>query len=172
MDHFKDTLNIAQTVANEIVPEWTMLKTLLYKRYGANLHKTSWISIHKLFGDVVPNIPGLMDLVLTIPATSVEAERGFIVMKRVKTDFRNRLHNRALSDLLRIILLSPAEADFQPDAAVEHWFTSTDHRESTSRNSVDVEDPEEVDEDDDCLGLSDLLGDAARSRVTQSMLPV
>ncbi|XP_041365354.1 uncharacterized protein LOC121380553 [Gigantopelta aegis] len=110
MDHFKDTLNIAQTVANEIVPEWTMLKTLLYKRYGANLHKTSWISIHKLFGDVVPNIPGLMDLVLTIPATSVEAERGFSVMKRVKTDFRNRLHNRALSDLLRIILLSPAES--------------------------------------------------------------
>ena len=49
-------------------------------------------------------------MIPTIPATSVEAERGFSVMKRVKTDYRNKLRNLAMNDLLRIILLSPSEA--------------------------------------------------------------
>ena len=66
--------------------------------------------INRQFGDVTSSVLVLIDLVLTIPATSVEAERSFSVMKRVKTDYRNKLRNPAMNDLMRIILLSPSVA--------------------------------------------------------------
>jgi hAT family C-terminal dimerisation region len=47
----------------------------------------------------------LIDLVLTLPVTSVENERFFSCMKRVKTYLRNRCGNERLSDLLVIACL-------------------------------------------------------------------
>jgi len=100
----------------------------------------------------------LIDVVLCIPATSVEAERGFSVMKQVKTDFRNRLKNPALHDLLRIILLSPPEAEFDPKKAIDHWYNTLDRRKS-GQQSTEVVDLE--DDIDDCADLNDLLHSAA-----------
>ena len=94
------------------------------------------------------------DLILSIPATSVEAERGFSVMKRVKTDFRSRLTSRALNDLLRIILLSPPEAEFEPEPAITHWYNATDRRDVSKQPAHS--DEEEMDD----VPLADLLHDA------------
>ncbi|KAK2162687.1 hypothetical protein LSH36_93g01053 [Paralvinella palmiformis] len=73
------------------------------------------------FADFADNIRGMIDFVLYIPATPVEAEQGFSVTKRVKTDIRNKLKTPALQDLLRIMLLSPSEAEFDPKKAINHW---------------------------------------------------
>ena len=78
-------------------------------RHGAELHTTSWSTINRQFGDVPGSVLALIDMILTILATSVEAKRGCSVMKRVKTDYRNKLRNPSMNDLLRIILLSPSE---------------------------------------------------------------
>ena len=102
----------------------------------------------------------LIDLVLTIPATSVEAERSFSVMKRVKTDFRNKLANPALNDLLRIILLSPAEVGFDPLPAIQHWHTALQRRQPRERPAPQTEETEEEDEDS-LPSLTDLLQDAS-----------
>ena len=52
---------------------------------------------------------------------------------KVKTDFHNKLGNLALNDLLRIMLLSPPEAEFNPEKATNHWFGALEHRESLQR---------------------------------------
>ena len=96
-------------------------------RHGAELHTTSWSTINRQFVDITGDVLALIDLILTIPATSVETERGFSVMKRVKTDYRNKLRNPAMNDLMRIILLSPSEAAFDPAPAIEHWYGALQH---------------------------------------------
>ena len=45
-----------------------------------------------MYGEDTSNVLSVIDLVLTIPATSAEAERGFSVMKRIKTDFRYEIN--------------------------------------------------------------------------------
>ncbi|KAK2149533.1 hypothetical protein LSH36_447g00023 [Paralvinella palmiformis] len=127
----------------------------LLRRHGDNLHIVSWQTINRQFADLAGNMLALIDVVLCIPATFVEAERGFSVMKRVKTDFRNRLKNPALQDLLRIIHLFPPEAEFDPKKAIDHWYNT---RESGQRSTkvVDLED-----DIDDCADLNDLLHSAA-----------
>ena len=150
--HFTNILAAANVDIESITPEWVMLKTLCYCRHGDNLHTVSWQAINRQFAHLAGNMLALIDVVLCIPATSVEAERGFSVMKRVKTDFRNRLKNPALQDLLRIILLSPPEAEF------DHWYNTLDRRElgQWSTEVINLED-----DIDDCADLNDLLHSTA-----------
>lgn len=42
-------------------------------------------------------------------------------MKKVKTDWRNRLQNTALTSCLRILLEGPNEDDFNPVPAIDYW---------------------------------------------------
>ena len=70
------------------------------------------------------NIVSLIDLLLAIPATSAEVERGFSYMKCVKTDWRSRLRDTMLTDLLRIQIDSPEISDYEPSAAIDMWLSS------------------------------------------------
>ena len=116
-------------------------------RYGAELHTTSWSTINRQFVDITGDVLTLIDLILTISATSVEAERGFSVMKRVKTDYRNKLRNPAMNDLMRIILLSPSEAAFDPAPAIEHWYGALQRRQCCRRPAPhDVDSANSVEE--------------------------
>ena len=90
----------------------------------------SWGTINQLYKDVAPNVLRLVDLLLTIPATSAEAERGFSIMKMVKTDKRNRMQGASLNTLMRIVLLSPPEDLFEPLPAVHLWFEACRRRET------------------------------------------
>ena len=58
---------------------------------------------------------------MTLPASSAECERGFSAMKLVKTDSRNKLTTSALTDVLRINLLSPPIGEFDPTKAIHKW---------------------------------------------------
>ena len=68
-----------------------------------------------------------MDLVLTIPASSAECERGFSHIKRIKTTDRNCLDERSLSDLMTIKLEGPSIEMFNLVPAINAWF-SAGHR--------------------------------------------
>ena len=46
------------------------------------------------------NILKLMDLILTLPATSSEVERGFSQMKLIKTNIRSKLSTENLNNLI------------------------------------------------------------------------
>ena len=70
---------------------------------------------------VCPNILSLVDLVLTIPASSADAERGFSRLKYTKTDARSRLLDTTLSDQLCIMLESCEIKHFDPSPAIDLW---------------------------------------------------
>ena len=131
----------------------------LMLRHGNDLTSTSWQTINREFVGEARSVLLLIDLLLSIPATSVEAERGFSTMKLVKTDFRSKLSNTALNSLLRIVLLSSTEAEFNPTPAIEHWYNAVGRRQGTGRRQND--DDSSDSDDDSAVPLADLLQDAA-----------
>ena len=70
------------------------------------------------------NVLALIDLMLTLPASSAEVERGFSQMKLLKSDVRSRLTQERLNDLMTIKMLSPGIKDFTPTEAINAWNTS------------------------------------------------
>ena len=51
-------------------------------------------------------ILSVIDLVLTMPSSSTECERGFSLMKKLKIDIRNKLSEESLSDNMVVQLES------------------------------------------------------------------
>ena len=78
-EHFEEPLKIAGVDWNLLQIEWDLLKNQVYQRFSTQLASTKlkWNQVNKAFRRDVPNILDLIDLVLTIPASSAECERGF-----------------------------------------------------------------------------------------------
>lgn len=81
--HFKEVLNSAGVCEEKIPDQWTILKSKLYQE--GNLRNLSWSEVNRLHKDLCPDVLHLMDLVLSIPASTAACERGFSAMKQVKT---------------------------------------------------------------------------------------
>lgn len=67
----------------------------------------------------------VIDLMLTLPPTSVTCETTFSQMKLIKTSRRTRLQPSTLRDLLVVKLESPDVKAFNPEPAIDHWLVST-----------------------------------------------
>ncbi|KAI0212098.1 hypothetical protein LSAT2_002989 [Lamellibrachia satsuma] len=93
---FGQVLSSSALDVSKVEPEWTKLKSLLYTSYPT-VKKLSWEEVNLSFGTQCPNVLGFIDLILTLPASSVDAERGFSHMKFVKSDWRSRLSDTHLS---------------------------------------------------------------------------
>ena len=135
----------------------------------SKIRSMTWQTINREYHDVAPNFLQLVDLILTISATSAEAERGFSELKLLKTDNRNCLAMSSLNTLLRIRLLSPVVEAFDPGAAIEHYNKALNRRKSAPKTKVVKElVGVESDEDDDpeldiplATLLTDILKDQA-----------
>ena len=77
-----------------------------------------WEQINIAFGDIASHF---LVVVLSIPAHSVECERGFSLMKLVKSDWRNSLTDEAVTDIMRITLQSADIKEYNPDPAIHLW---------------------------------------------------
>ena len=110
--------------------EWEKVKNLIYSNadWEKKLKSTSWKALNRSHSDQLPNVLGLIDLILTIPASTAECERGFSGMKRVKSDWRARLNTSTLSDLLLVLLEGPSIDDFEPLRACQLWADHCDRR--------------------------------------------
>ena len=74
----------------------------------------SWQVINSMFHYQCQNVLGLIDLILTLPAASTDAERGFSKMKYAKNDFRSCLSDDHLIDQMMIMLDGKTESMFDP----------------------------------------------------------
>lgn len=72
-----------------------------------------------------PDVLDLVDALLTIPATTADCERGFSVMKQVKSDWRSCLKGETPSDFLKTQLCSPDIKDFDPIKAIDIWHADS-----------------------------------------------
>ena len=88
----------------------------------------NWEEINSKYGTEQPNILSLVDLVLTLQAHSADCERGFSCLNCVKNDWRSRLGNVAVSNLLYIVLHTPNIKQFDPLPAIRLWDSTVKRR--------------------------------------------
>ena len=73
----------------------------------------TWADVNQHYQAIALNFLRLVDLLLTIPATSAEAERGLSSMELIKNKLRSRLQEKNLYNILRIVMLSTSEDEHQ-----------------------------------------------------------
>ena len=81
-EDMRDTILIAASLS-------TYHCCIMYYRFP-DTSSVTWRQVNDDLGDKRPSVHPLIDLVLSLPASSAEAERGFSLMKIIKTDWRSR----------------------------------------------------------------------------------
>lgn len=124
--HFKHFLSVE---SGDILNEWELLKVLIYERFGDALETQTWKSIQqKLSGDGLENVFLLIDMIRTLPPTSVKNETTFSAMKLTKGKRRGRMKNSTLNDLLTVQIQSSNVENFDPDESIQCWMKTPSGR--------------------------------------------
>ncbi|KAK1901792.1 Zinc finger protein 862 [Dissostichus eleginoides] len=109
-----------------VIQEWTSYKQ--HVLVGSFKDKTQAEIMQLLasekdeWAEIYPNLRLLSSAGLVIPVSSVNCERDFSTMNRVKTDLRNRLKGEHLAACLRIAVNGPAPEAFPYAQALELFF--------------------------------------------------
>ena len=123
VQHYKELFMFP---SDEILEEWLTLKSILYRRYGKDIHNTRWQDINKALGllGTVDKVLRVIDLILSIPASSSANERDFNVMSLIKTNRKSWLKNKTLSDLMVINRETPGIKEYDQADDVNLWMSS------------------------------------------------
>ena len=84
-------------------------------------NEPAWADVFKSAQSSCPNVLQLIALLLSLPASSADCERGFSLTKVIKSDFRSRLRDTTVTNLVKIQLHSPDIEDFDPMPAIHRW---------------------------------------------------
>ncbi|XP_027630683.1 E3 SUMO-protein ligase KIAA1586-like [Tupaia chinensis] len=134
--HYEPVLEAANVEIDEVDTEWSMLKLEIYARFQ-NIRKLTWDFVNSIYLHKYPNILTLVDLVLTLPASSAEAERGFSQMRRTKSQSHAKINTESMTDILIIQLNSPDISNFDPRKAIHLWNTRTPSSTGDTRPNSD-----------------------------------
>lgn len=126
VNHFRPVLETSGIHAENVMDQWTVLKSLMYQEPQFLSHPhLSWATVNRTHQHSCPDLLAVIDLVLSLPASTADCERGFSTMNMVKSDWRSSLLSDTLSDLLIIHLCSPEIKDFDPSTAVMLWHKNS-----------------------------------------------
>ncbi|XP_033726286.1 uncharacterized protein LOC117315953 [Pecten maximus] len=144
-----------------MLPQWRRLKTLVYQRYGTTVEALDWVIVNRaLKNQEVDDILSLIDLILSLPPTSVFNERAFSHMKLIKGERRARLSSEAMSDVMMVKTQTASVKEFNPDAAITRFLTKTpcggQRRPDFCRKSKTSEAEAEQNIEDDGIGCVEL----------------
>ena len=89
---------------------------------------TRGVMTHLLKGEELKSLTKLAAIGLLLLLSTVDCERGFSTLSRVKTDLRNRLCNRTLNNLLIISIEGPDTEDYPYDKACNLWASWRNRR--------------------------------------------
>ncbi|KAM9167867.1 sperm flagellar protein 2 [Mergus octosetaceus] len=121
--HYEVVLEAASVKISEVETEWSMLKLELYNRFQ-NIQTLTWDLVNSDYSKKYPNILTLVDLILTLPASSAETERGFSQMKFIMMHLHSKLVSESVTDLMIIQMNSPDIKKFDPKKAIHLWNSS------------------------------------------------
>ncbi|XP_023932929.1 zinc finger protein 862-like [Lingula anatina] len=113
---------------SELLTEWVFLKSYVYNRHGSNLKSLTWTSVLPLVAREYKNISLVMDLLLTLPPTSVNNETTFSRSKLTKNKRRGHLQTSNLNDILVVETCSPPVEEFDPKNSIDHWMVTPSGR--------------------------------------------
>lgn len=92
-------------------------------RFGSCLAHLAWETVNSSFGqNGIQNILGLIELLKSLPPTSVLNETAFNQMKLIKTDRRHRLSAQHLNDIMLVKIESSSIQDFDPTPSINKWM--------------------------------------------------
>ena len=98
---------------------------MLSRLTGLTSHPLTWAVVHRSLGDMgVNNILALVDLIHSLPPTTVLNETSFNQMKLIKTSRRHRMAGPTLNDCMVVRLESASVREFDPSPAVTRWLVS------------------------------------------------
>ena len=106
--------------------EWTALKASIYAQpdWLQCIKCVTWPELHRKFSTEAPNVFIVIDLVLSLPVSTAECERGFNTLKQIKNDWRSSLASDTTNDLMTILLCSPDISNYNPNEAIQLWLAS------------------------------------------------
>jgi len=102
--------------------EWYFFKEIVYQNYQNFNIKEFFSHLFENYSTAYPNIMKLIEIVYSIPFSSVECEREFFKQNIIKSDLRNRLSNNTLHLLLLISLDDIQIQDFDFNQALTIWL--------------------------------------------------
>lgn len=102
-------------VFNSVVAANSQLKQLPPRELMTHILSTT--EIQAMF----PNLSKLAAIGLLLPMSTVDCERGFSALSRIKTNLRNRLSSRILNDLMTITVEGPPPSEFPYEQACDIW---------------------------------------------------
>ncbi|XP_034084354.1 uncharacterized protein LOC117554177 [Gymnodraco acuticeps] len=115
-----------QADCNEVLQEWSSFKQQLivgpFKDLDQQQVMQELASEVGEWGLLYPSLSKLAAIGLTIPVSSVNCERDFSTLNRVKTDLRNRLQGEHLATCMRLSINGPPTRDFPFRRALELFF--------------------------------------------------
>lgn len=130
-DHFKEVLEEDDVSKEELLAEWSLLKLLIKQKIpkeleGGTIH---WNAVNKaLQGQGVEIALSIIDLIRTLPPTSVRNECAFSVMKLTKNKQRARLSAPRLNSLMTVSIQGASIAEFDPKPAIDTFMVTSSGR--------------------------------------------
>lgn len=132
--HFKTTLEGAGFKASMCLVEWPDFKKSVCEQLDKKISVVDFLgNMLTIYKDTYPNICALLSIVLVLPVSTADAERGFSLMKRIKTDWRASLTPPSLTNLMTIKLSKVTLQDFNPTAAHGLWLSEGRRVESSKK---------------------------------------
>uniref|UniRef100_A0A1A8GAA0 HAT C-terminal dimerisation domain-containing protein n=2 Tax=Nothobranchius korthausae TaxID=1143690 RepID=A0A1A8GAA0_9TELE len=162
--HFKPVLEDAGVQVDKVADEWTILRSKVYQQpdWLEFIKKVTWCELNRRYFEECPNVLQLVDLLLTLPASTAECERGFNHMKMIKSDWRSSLSGKSVGELMSVLLLSADIKNFDPKPAINIWFHDVQQRrrldfmDGKTSTAAEMDDAE-PEEDFMCVGQGCLL---------------
>lgn len=121
--HFQSILILKGCDVNKISSEWDDAKFFIKEQKQlAPLITDAELWVMVLKNALFFNFSFVIIIMMCLPTTTADCERGFSLMKRFKTALRSRLGIRFVSSMMAVKLNTADEEDFDPRPFVESWW--------------------------------------------------
>ncbi|XP_069819635.1 zinc finger protein 862-like [Dendropsophus ebraccatus] len=109
-----------------IQAEWRQLKFLVKGQFADLSYSSLWETVisKEPYCTDFGNVLHLIHIMLILPISAAQCERGFSAQNRIKSQVRSSLHISTLEDLIRISSEGPSLELFNPEPSVKRWFNS------------------------------------------------
>ncbi len=110
--------------------EWRLLKTLVKGQFSDKSYCSLWevLLTKEPYCTDFQNVLHLVEIMLVLPISAAQCERGFSAQNRIKSKVRNSLHVSTLEDLIRISTEGPSLEQFDPEPCVKLWLSAKKKR--------------------------------------------
>ena len=115
-------------VDTTLIPqEWIEMKSFYDQAMKHLGSKDVWKIILTKYRDQYPNLCHVIEILSLYPVSNAKVERGFSVVRRVKSDWRSKLNTSTLNHLLFIDIEGPPVSEFDATPHVRKFFSKRRH---------------------------------------------